>query len=58
MSDLETLLNYLKTGTKYIFNLNVIFMTKDGHIGYQQLGLFPIRKNEYTGNFIKDGTTT
>jgi hypothetical protein len=36
----------------------MIFMTKDGHIAYQQLGLYPKRPNNYAGNFIKDGTTT
>jgi acyl-homoserine lactone acylase PvdQ len=33
-------------------------MTSDGHIGYQQLGRYPIRANPESGLFIKDGSTT
>lgn len=41
-----------------MFNVNIAFITKDGHIGYQQLGRYPIRKNPSMGRYIKDGTTT
>ena len=33
-------------------------MTRDGHIGYQQMGAYPIRANPESGLYIKDGTNT
>lgn len=41
-----------------MFNVNLIFATIDGHIGYQMLGSYPLRVNNDYGNFVKDGTTT
>lgn len=38
--------------------MNLLYSTVDGHIGYQQLGSYPIRKNHQSGMYIKDGTTT
>lgn len=33
-------------------------MTADNHIGFQQGGIYPLRKNKDYGLFIKNGTTT
>ena len=33
-------------------------MTRDGHIGYQQLGRYPLRANPESSLYIKDGSTT
>jgi penicillin amidase len=33
-------------------------ITNDGHIGYQQLGRYPIRRDPSSGLFVKDGTNT
>ena len=35
---------------------NVIFATKDNHIGYFANGAYPMRKYLYQGAYILDGT--
>lgn len=44
--------------TEYLFNVNIVFITTDGHIGHQQLGRYPIRRNPDSAHFVKDGSTT
>ena len=44
--------------TEFFFNVNIGFLTRDGHIGYQQLGRYPIRANHESALYIKDGSTT
>ncbi len=41
-----------------MFNVNVVFITTDGHIGHQQLGRYPIRRDPSSAHFVKDGKTT
>jgi hemerythrin len=45
VNSLEQIKEFLLNETEYHFNANVAFMTRDGHIGYQQLGRYPIRAN-------------
>jgi penicillin amidase len=55
---LPSLKKFILEDTKFHFNVNAAFITRDGHIGYQQLGRYPIRANPESGLYIKDGTTT
>jgi hypothetical protein len=41
-----------------MINLNIVFITNDGHIGNMRFGIFPLRKNPEMANYVKDGTTT
>lgn len=50
--------HYLLYDTEYLFNVNCVFITNDGHIGYQQLGRYPIRRDPSSAHFVKDGSTT
>lgn len=38
--------------------LNIIYITKDDHIGYQAVGSIPLRKNHHSGMYIKDGSVS
>jgi acyl-homoserine lactone acylase PvdQ len=35
--------------------MNAIYATIDNHIGYVAIGSLPMRRNQVSGNFIKDG---
>lgn len=37
---------------------NLIYATKDDHIGYVAIGALPIRASPDDGNYIKDGTSS
>lgn len=39
-------------------NVNIVYMTIDDHIGYTQLGKYPLRSSDIQAGYIKDGTTT
>lgn len=36
----------------------VLYSTNDGHIGLQSIGVNPLRRNQLSGMYVKDGTTT
>jgi hypothetical protein len=44
--------------TDYGPNMNVLYSTSDKHIGYIAIGSLPVRRNPFSGGFIKDGSTT
>ena len=49
---------FLLNGTEHAMNVNIVYITIDNHIGYNQLGIYPIRSNAIQASYIKDGTTT
>lgn len=42
----------------YAPNFNLLYFTKDDHIGYVAVGAVPIRANIRDGNYIKDGSNS
>ena len=58
VSSLAEFKDFVLNQTEYLFNVNIAFMTRDGHIGYQQMGRYAVRANPESGNYIKDGTNT
>lgn len=47
-----------KTFYDYGPTFNLLYSTRDDHIGYQTVGLVPIRSNMNDGSYVKDGTTS
>lgn len=39
-------------------NVNIVYITIDNHIGYTQLGKYPLRSDNLQAGYIKDGTNT
>ncbi len=49
---------YLLNETEHAMNVNIVYITIDNHIGYTQLGIYPLRSNAIRAGYIKDGTNT
>ena len=45
-------------GTSHGLGINMLAVTADNHILYQQSGINPIRRNVTMGSYVKDGTST
>ena len=45
-------------GTSHYFSINMVAITADNHILYQQSGINPIRRNVTMGSYVKDWTST
>lgn len=56
--DLGTLTHNLLNEAEHAMNVNIVYITIDDHIGYTQLGKYPLRSNSIQAGYIKDGTTT
>jgi penicillin amidase len=50
------LIYFIQETTDYLPVLNLIYSTKDDHIGYQAVGVVPIRRNPHSGMYVKDGS--
>lgn len=44
--------------TDYGPPFNLVYITRDNHIGYSSIGVIPIRKNHQAGMYVKDGTNS
>lgn len=44
--------------TDYGPPFNLVYITKDNHIGYSSIGVIPIRKTLHAGMYVKNGTTS
>lgn len=49
---------YLLNETEHAMNVNIVYITNDNHIGYTQLGKYPLRNDAHHSSYIKNGTTT
>jgi penicillin amidase len=58
IDEFNQLVSILKTTSDYAPNMNVLYTTKDDHIGYQVIGRIPLRRNNTYGMYIKDGTVS
>jgi len=56
--NLEDLRSALVNGTSHFFSSNMLAVTADNHILYQQSGINPIRRNVTMGSYVKDGTSS
>jgi acyl-homoserine lactone acylase PvdQ len=58
ISNLSALQHHLQYKTRTFYHVNMLVITADNHIITQQSGLYPIRRNPESGNYVKDGTTS
>ncbi len=57
ISTLDELKSFMQLNTSSGPNMNALYATKDNHIGYVAIGSLPVRRNQQSGLFVKDGTT-
>lgn len=58
MTDYSQVLDVLEKYTDYGPPFNLVYSTRDNHIGYYAIGLIPLRKHPHNGMYVKDGTNS
>lgn len=54
----EEVLRFLRNSTNSGPPFNMMYITRDNHIGYQTIGPFPMRSNPSSGAYVKNGSST